>query len=171
MSSRSNRRQVRRIPIDQVHDGIDLAMTKALTNLRSAETLLATPECVNDAGLLTMHALEEIGKACILRDRLEQAENNGNDFIQVGGRSDDFYSHPAKINAALNEMPAELRTLAMGTFDPSQQFFQTGSLNISQDLKEHITYTEFGDTGWISPHTLNPDHVRNLIRGLREIDP
>jgi len=140
-------------------------------NLRSAESLLGTPECVNDAGLLTMHALEEIGKAYILRDRLQQAENSGVDFIQIEGRGDDFYSHPAKINAALNEMPAELRTLTMGTFDPSQQFFQTGRMNISQDLKEHITYTEYGSNGWISPHTFNPTQVRNLIHRLRELNP
>lgn len=64
-------------------------------------------------------------------------------------------------------MPQGLRTLTMGTFDPSQQFFQTGKMEISQDLKEYIAYTEYKNGAWVSPHTVNPDEIRRLIQALK----
>lgn len=157
------------VPIEKVRNGIIVAKKRAQTYLMSAEALAENPECANDAGLLTIHALEEIGKASILQERLEEAENNGASYIQISGRRDKFYDHPAKINAALDAMPLGLRTLTMGTFDPSRQFFQTERMEISQNLKEHISYTDYVNGEWVSPHTLNPNQLRNLILNLREL--
>lgn len=161
------RRPIERIPIENVPEGKDLAQKKARNNLNDAERIVDNPESVNNAGLLTINAMEELAKAIILQNKFRDAHNRGDSFIQIGGQEDPFYSHPDKINIALNAMPANLKTLTMGTFDPHQIFFQTGRMEISQDLKEYITYTGYKDGKWISPHTLDPGQVKNLIQNIK----
>ena len=157
-----------KIPAKDVSEGIKICKKRALTFLDSASTLAEKPETANDAGLLTIQAIEELGKAKMYEVRLLKAEENGRPFIYRGGREDDIYNHAKKMNVAFSAMPQPLRKLAMGTFDPSGTFFKTGEMEVSQNLKEYITYTEYENGKWIHPHTINPQQLKELIQGIKE---
>ena len=165
--SHMSKKEAKKIPLEKVPEGVEKCKNVTIKRLDSAELLIDNPDCVNDAGLLVIHALEEYGKAMILERKSKEAKIRGEPFILINGRSDPFYDHQQKIGAALGALPPETGRLTMGTFDPTQTFFKTGEKEISQDLKESVTYADFNDGNWVTPHTFNPAQLKKLIGEIR----
>lgn len=76
----NSKRPKETIPIEEVPNGVAAAKDKVRLFLSNAELLADNPENANVAALLTIQALEEIGKADILENRLEEAQNRGDTF-------------------------------------------------------------------------------------------
>jgi hypothetical protein len=114
------------IPRDALREGIVICLTVA--SLRLEETDVALKQgLLTQAGVVFTFAVEEFGKAALLR----QAVETGADPATIDG----FYEHHDKIAAAAKHVEARFLRLtrgafAPGVFDPAT--FDTGGRRTSQ---------------------------------------
>ncbi len=104
-----------------IPEGIRMCLSAAQARLHEAEALLTAGHHIQTAVLFSF-AVEEFGKAIVLRDEFDK----GNDPATVH----DFYDHEAKLVAAGTKIPEEKLLLHGGVFnrrvfDPS--VFDTGN--------------------------------------------
>ncbi len=102
------------IPRDTLCAGSEQCLYSARRYLDGAQSLLDTPTVLAQASILFSFAVEEFGKAVLLR----RAYEGGEAMPTIV----DFYDHKAKLQAAFAEIPPDLLMLHVGTFqaDPFQ---------------------------------------------------
>lgn len=152
----------RKIPLTDLPSGIILALRTSAQKLDDAE-LLISKESFEDAVILIQFALEEFGKAVVLRENLEK----GNE--QVG--DDVFRNHPYKEDKAWSVLPSDLKTIYEGTFSPqdfSSQDFDTCKETISHKTRINATFVDWVAGNWKTGIQAEPDKLIRLIKGLRK---
>lgn len=97
------------IPLDKIQEGILISLRKCEEHLSAAE-LLIQKDFANDAVALVEFALEELGRAVVLRDKLKDRNENIENEL--------FTSHPFKYNKAWSILPEDLKTIYLSSHGP-----------------------------------------------------
>jgi AbiV family abortive infection protein len=93
----------KKIPTAKIREGIPVTLKKALEHLYGAEALIGN-NLLNDAVALIEFAIEEFGRAVILRDMVGAN-------IETIEEKRCWYNHDYKYNAAFTKLPKELKTI------------------------------------------------------------
>lgn len=99
-----------KIPLTKIEQGIKLALEKCDEHLASAE-ILASKGALSDAVVSLEFAIEEFGRAVAL---IEKHKLDSEDVEKKL-----FNDHDYKYNKAWTVLPASLKTIYEGTFDPT----------------------------------------------------
>jgi AbiV family abortive infection protein len=114
-------------------------------------------------------AVEEFGKASILRKKLQESEE---DVIEVpyklfGGRG----SHQLKDNEAWTILSPELRVLARKAFEPDcfdPRFFVTNDVELSHEERLQCLFVDFKDDVPTLGVVVESDNFLKLLKGIEE---
>lgn len=131
-----------------------MALDRALALVEEARTL-AEAGAVLGASVLFSHGIEELGKAWLLRNALE------NKKPQVMG----FGDHNTKLNAAARLLPADHLTLFEGAFQ--RRTFDSAAFDVATtvDLATRLEslYAEWDGDEWMAPPALDGALLRDNI--------
>src|SRR3989337_3344414 len=102
MNQKKNAPKEKKIPTAKMQEGIKLSLKKSIEHLDGAEALI-NKNLLNDSVALIQFAIEEFGRAVILRnmlrDGLETVERNL------------WYNHDHKYDTAFTVLPKDLQTI------------------------------------------------------------
>ena len=118
---------------------------------------------------LVQFAVEELGKASILRKKLQETQD---DVIEVpaklfGGRG----SHQLKEKEAWIILSSELRVLAEAAFDPKffdPRFFVTEDVELSHSERLRCLFAGFEDGTPTLGAAVESEKLENLIEGIEK---
>lgn len=161
-----------RIPRDRMETGIKLCLSRVSEYLLDAERLSdrldAGQGTLQDAAILVTFAVEELGKAIILRKRSE--EQIGADIVKVehqvfGGRD----AHEHKQSEAFRLIDSSLKRLHRAGFGPGfGPGFDIHNVDISPDIRLQLSFIDFKNSDWSQPPPVEPRRLKALIIGARE---
>jgi AbiV family abortive infection protein len=141
------------IPLAQLGTGISMALDRARALVEEARTL-AEAGAVLGASVLFSHGIEELGKAWLLRNALE------NKKPQVMG----FGDHNAKLNAAAGLLPVDHLTLFEGAFGSA---FDNAAFGVATTTdwatRLESLYAEWDGNKWTAPPALDGALLRDNI--------
>ena len=156
---------IKPIPRKKVEAGITLCLNKVDEYLLDAEHLISQRDpsegTLHNTTILLTFAVEELGKAIILRKRCE--EQPSAELVQVeyeafGGR--DARDH--KQSEAFKLIDVILRQLH------HRQDSGMEDVGVSPDTRLKLSFVDFEDGGWLSPTSIEPQRLRAIIVGAKE---
>ena len=153
------------IPRDALRGGTERCLNSALRYLDGAQTLLDRPTLLPHAGVLFSFAVEEFGKAVLLRRAYEEGEG----ILTIVG----FYDHEAKLEAAAGELPLDLLMLHSGAFHADG--FQADGFDVNRvaNFKArmqsmYVNWDERSRT-WIGPTDVDRATLISSIEGVERV--
>lgn len=155
------------IPVAQLSGGSRACLENADTLIDSALVLLDAGRG-RHAAILFFHAIEEFGKALILKEALD-----GGRVVPTGPR-EAFRDHRQKVEAAKAELPAEYMTLRRAAFDPrvfDPKVFDATDTLAEFEEKLRALYVDWDEerAGWRRQLNVEPEIVRKSAEGLRTV--
>ncbi len=162
-----------RIPREKIETGIACCLIRVSEYLLDAERLVepqnAGQGTLQDAAILVTFAVEELGKAVILRKRSEEQVEAQTIVVEhqvFGGRD----AHEHKQYEALKLIDANLKRLHKAAFSPEVfgRDFDIHDVDISPDTRLQLSFIDFENGDWSLPPPLEPKRLRALIIGAKE---
>ncbi len=164
---------VEQIPREKIENGITLCLSRVSEYLLDAERLSnqsANQGTLQDAAILVTFAIEELGKAIILRKRSEEQSNA--EIVQVereafGGR--DAREH--KQSEAFTQIDAKMKLLPRAAFSAAAfgPDFNTKDVDISPDTRLELSFVDFENGDWPRSPPIEPRRLKALVIGAREV--
>jgi AbiV family abortive infection protein len=162
-----------RISQDHVVIGIKLCKTNARQLISSARTLLNenTTATRNHAIALSVLAIEELGKATILTERLKRSTRKGAEKIQVEKRI--FKDHKIKFDAGASLLPLEALIIQQGAFDPrifDPDVFATEDVIVNYEIRLDVTFVDWCDARkvWKLGTSATKERVEQLLEQIKQ---
>lgn len=153
------------IPRDALRAGIEHCLNSALRYLDGARSLVDTPTLLPHVGVLFSFAVEEFGKAVLLRRAYELSEA----MPTIVG----FYDHEAKLEAASAEIPPDLLMLHAGAFQADA--FQADAFDVDRvanfKARMQSMYVGWDEHSriWIGPTDVDRPTLSRSIEGIERI--
>ncbi len=165
---------VEQIPREKIENGITLCLNRVSEYLLDAEGLSnqqsASQGTLQNAAILVTLAIEELGKAIILRKRSEEQPNDK--IVQVereafGGR--DAREH--KQSEAFIQIDAKLKLLHRVAFSEAAfgPAFDTKDVDISPDTRLELSFVDFQNSDWSRSPPNEPMRLKALVIGAKEV--
>jgi len=163
----------KRIPREKIETGITLCLSRVSEYLQDAGGLIVQQNVsqgtLQDAAVLLTLAIEELGKAIILRMRSEEQATS--ELVQVehqvfGGRD----AHEHKQSESFKLIDAKLKRLHRAAFS-REAFgpdFDINDVDVSTDTRLKLSFVDFEDGEWSRPPPIEPKRLRALIVGAKE---
>ncbi len=162
-----------RIPREKIEAGITASLNRVGEYLLDAEGLSnrmdAGQGSLQDATILVTFAIEELGKAIILRKRSE--EQGESKIISVehqvfGGRD----AHEHKQSEAFKLIDADLKRLHRAGFGPHfGPGFDIKNVDISPTTRLELSFIDFNNGEWSRAPAVEPMRLKALIVGASEV--
>lgn len=146
------------IAVSKLADGIARALDRARLLVEQSLTLSGTG-AVLGGSVLFSHGIEELGKAKLLKDSLDNMRS------QITG----FGDHNTKLNTAAALLPPDYLTLFGGCFQRSALENDAFSIAIVTDWATRLEslYTDWNGNEWTTPPPLDQALLRdNAMRVL-----
>jgi AbiV family abortive infection protein len=142
--------------------------------LENADSLIDSAVALLDAGrgrhatILFFHAIEEFGKALVLKEGIDAGRE------VPTGPQDSFCNHRLKVEAAKGELPAEFMTLRRAPFDPrvfDPKVFDSTDTLAEFEEKLRALYVDWDEDrgAWHPQLNVEPEIVRRSAEGLRAV--
>lgn len=151
-----------RIPQDSLRAGTERCLHNALRYLHGARSLANDSELLPQASILFSYAVEEFGKAVLLR----KAHERGELVSKIVG----FYDHKTKLEAAFAEIPSEFLKLHVGAFDPNVFDDKAFDIDRVANFEARIQTMYVGWDGrlgnWTRSTALDQPTLRRSIEGV-----
>ena len=160
------------IPRGKIEAGITLSLSRVNEYLLDAERLSdqnPSQGTLQDAAILVTFAVEELGKAIILRKRSEEQATT--EIVKVegqvfGGRD----AHEHKQSEAFKLIDAKLKRLHRAAFPEAfGPDFDIHDVDISPDTRLQFSFIDFKNGDWSRPPPVEPKKLRALIIGAKEV--
>jgi AbiV family abortive infection protein len=150
MSKKKRPPKTKKIPLNKIQEGITLSLKKAVMHLDAAESLIDTKH-LDDSAVLMEFAIEEFGRAVILREMLKKSITEIEKNI--------WYNHDPKYEAAFRFLDKELQTVWEGIdpqFTISRRHHHLSSLDLpngpdAQFAKHKVPFRIIKET--LTPNT------------------
>jgi AbiV family abortive infection protein len=161
-----------KIPRRDIVELIKLCFMNISQFLSDAKLVHAQRPRFDHSVALVQFAVEELGKASILRKKLQETEDA---IVEVpdrlfGGRG----SHQLKEREAWTILSPELRTLARGAFDPKvfdPQVFLTEDVELSHEERLRSMFVDFDKGVPTLGIAVESELLQKLIEGVeREVE-
>ena len=156
---------VERISREKVEAGIRLCLNRVSEYLLDAEHLTTKADTsdgtLQNTTILLTFAVEELGKAIILRKRCEEqpsAELVEVEYEAFGGRN----AREHKQSEAFKLIDARLRQLHQGRDSGMDD------VGVSVDTRLKLSFVDFENGEWMTPPPIEPERLRALIEGTKE---
>jgi len=149
-----------------MQEGIDLCKANVIDFLKDAKLIIAEKR-LNHAYVSVEYAIEEFGKAEILKEVLQSSEG---DPMIVSARV--FKSHKYKDDKAWTILDPKFKTI----YDEESDFddtdfdykdFQTDT-KASHATRLHCAFVDCDHSGWYLGRNLNEELLNNLINHIEE---
>lgn len=150
------------IPRAQLPEGIRRCLAKSNRLNEDALTLLeSSPDSLVNASVLFSYAVEELGKAALLRDAMDDV----NDPVVVSG----FYNHPEKLRRAERLLGEDALELRPGAFQRAafSSAFDVGTNASYLEDRLHLLYVDWHGAQWRSETTAEAACLQRAIASLR----
>ena len=151
-----------RIPRASLRIGILTCCSTASLRLGETDAFLQQG-LLTQAGVLFSFALEEFGKAVLLR----KAYESGADPVLIPG----FYDHEAKLAAAASEIPPEHLLIDQIGFGEGP--FGVGRFDggVMADLSTRLSglYVDWKNGEWVHGRRVNPDVLSESSKGAQRV--
>ncbi len=161
------------IPREKIENGITLCLNRVSEYLLDAEGLSnqsASQGTLQNAAILVTFAIEELGKAVILRKR--SGDQSNAEIVHVereafGGR--DAREH--KQSEAFTQIDAKLKLLPRAIFSAAAfgPDFNTKDVDISPDTRLELSFVDFENGDWSRSPPIEPRRLKALVIGAREV--
>ena len=159
-----------RIPREDISLMIDLCFENISQFLLDAELIHLQSPRFDHSIAFVQFAIEELGKAGILRKRLLETTD---DVVEV---SDAVFgrvrgSHRLKENEAWTILSLELRVLARAAFDPEffdPRFFVTQDVKLSHEERLRSLFVDFIDGTPTLGAAAEKERLTNIITSMKE---
>ncbi len=156
------RRENPSIPRDTLRAGTEYCLHNALRYLHGGRPLVDDPTLLPQASILFSYAVEEFGKAVLLR----RAYEGGEAMPTIV----DFYDHKAKLQAAFPEIPRDLLMLHVGTFQDDA--FEADTFDVDRvaafDARMQSMYIGWDERSrtWTGPTDVDRPTLSRSIEGV-----
>lgn len=156
------RREDPSIPRDALRAGTERCLHNALRYLRGARPLVDDLILLPQASILFSFAVEEFGKAILLRRTYERGEM----VSKIVG----FYNHKTKLAAAFTEIPSDFLMLHAGAFQTDA--FQPGAFDVDRvanfEARMQSMYVDWDERSgtWIGPTDVDQSRLSVSIEGV-----
>jgi len=156
-----------KIPRDKIPEGIKRSVEEIKRYVSDAE-LLIEKTSLRHALILVQFAIEELGRASILKKRFEEAESK--DIVEVedvlfGGRG----SHKYKEDEAWRLLDPQLRTIHEGAFNRRHftRHFDVSEV-LTHNARLEVSFVAWDEyiKDWKIPPTIDKEKVRELLRAI-----
>lgn len=146
----------------ELRRGIMTCLCVSSLRLAEAESLLAAG-FLTQAGVVFSFAVEEFGKAVMLRD----AFRSGDDPVEV----EDFYDHKVKLEAASTLIPQEHLLLTSGAFQADAFQGDAFDIGISTSFKTRCDglYVGWREGEWQYGAKVEPAILKASIEGVQMV--
>jgi len=164
----------KQIPRGKIETGITRCLSRVSGYLLDAERLIepqtAGQGSLQNATILLTFAIEELGKAVILRMRSEEKPQTETVVVEhqvFGGRD----AHEHKQSEAFKLIDASLKRLHNAAFSATAfgPDFDIEDVDISPATRLELSFIDFNDGDWSSPPPVEPKRLRALIIGATEV--
>jgi AbiV family abortive infection protein len=149
------------IPRSELRVGALKCLEVAASRLDEAAALIRAG-FLSQAGVIFSFAIEEFGKATLLRN----AYSTGSDPVVVKGLDDD---HKTKMNEAAKVIPAKYLLLTKADFDPDE--FAPGDFHTGTqvDVKARLNglYVDWDGAAWRYGVNVDGEALEESINGVR----
>lgn len=157
------------IPRKDVIEMIKLCFMNISQFLSDARLIHSQKPRFDHSIALVQFAVEELGKASILRKKLQETQD---DVIEVpdklfGGRG----SHQLKEKKAWTILSSELRILAEGAFDPQffdPKFFATKNVELSHSERLRCLFVGFEEGTPRLGAAVESENLEKLVEGIEK---
>ncbi len=156
------RREDPSIPRDTLRAGTEYCLHNALRYLHGARPLVDDLTLLPQASILFSLAVEEFGKAILLRTAYER----GGVVSKIVG----FYDHKKKLEAAFTEIPSDLLMLHAGAFQTDT--FQTDAFDVDRvanfEARKRAMYVDWDERlgTWTGPTDVDRPTLSRSIEGV-----
>lgn len=153
-----------RIRLEKIREGIGHALRKSAQHLVGAEACLSIGSLDSAIGL-TVFAIEEFGRAVVLRENLETGSEEVDKRINT--------NHDFKWNKAFTILPRKFKTIHTGGFDPKgfdPVAFDTEDESITHEIRMRAVYVDYDESNdeWITSTRVDKSFLKRAIEGIRE---
>jgi AbiV family abortive infection protein len=155
----------REIPKAKIQEGIDLCKSNVVDFLKDAKLIIAEKR-LNHAYVMVEFAIEEFGKAILLKEALEQ---NKSDPIIV--KESVFKSHKQKDEKAWNVLDSKYKTIYdEGDFDDDgfdYKDFVTDT-KAGHETRLHCAFVDFCYGNWYLGRNIKENLLNDLIKHIED---
>jgi AbiV family abortive infection protein len=137
------------IPLDSALQGIMLCKDNVRHLLDDARTLVKknTSQSNSHAVALVVLAIEELGKAKVLSDHLQQAKKRGMNFVEVNESL--FKLHKPKFKEGCSLLPPDSLVIEKAQYNPKQynpDQYLTEDVEVNPEIRLEATFVNWNDT-------------------------
>jgi len=120
----------------------------------------------NHAIALIVLAIEELGKAKVLSERLQMAKKKGVDIIEV--KESLFEKHPEKFKEGCSLIPSSALVLEEAAFQANAfqpNAFQTNNVEVNPEIRLEATFVDWDDVrkAWKIGVPVASEKIESLI--------
>lgn len=160
--------KIYKIPLDSVRKGIELCKDNVRRLLDDARTLIKkhTWQAKSHAVALIVLAIEELGKAKVLSDGLQQAIKKGIDIVEVEEAL--FRLHGPKFEEGCSLIPSAALVIEEAAYDRKffdPDVFVTEDVEVNPKIRLEATFVDWNDTKkmWKIGTPATEEKIENLI--------
>jgi len=160
--------KIYKIPLDSVRKGIELCKDNVRRLLDDARTLIKkhTWQAKSHAVALIVLAIEELGKAKVLSDGLQQAIKKRIDIVEVEEAL--FRLHEPKFEEGCSLIPSAALVIEEAAYDRKffdPDVFVTEDVEVNPKIRLEATFVDWNDTKkmWKIGTPATEEKIENLI--------